>query len=42
MEKVEGTPYKDMSPSRKALFVFKVVICVITLGLVFPNVMSSD
>lgn len=42
IHKVEGTPYKAMTPARKALFIFKVVVCVITFGMAFPNVMSSD
>ena len=42
MDKPEGTPYKDMRPLRKVLFVFKVIVCVLTFGMAFPNVMSSD
>jgi hypothetical protein len=41
MEKPEGTPYKEMKPGRKALFIFKLVVCILTFGMAFPNVMSD-
>ena len=36
-----GTPFDDMLPTQKTLFVLKVVLCVISFGFIFPNVMSS-
>jgi hypothetical protein len=42
MDKPEGTPFNDMRPARKALFVFKLIVCILTFGMAFPNVMSSD
>jgi hypothetical protein len=36
-----GTPFKDMSRSRKTLFIFKLVISIVTFGLAFPNVMAD-
>ena len=36
-----GTPFADMRPNQKMLFVLKVVLCVVSFGFVFPNVMSS-
>ena len=36
-----GTPYKSMTQKQKVMFVFKVIVCAITFGLVFPNVMSD-
>ena len=36
-----GTPYKDMSTSRKVRFVLKIVVCVLTFGMAFPNVMND-
>ena len=36
-----GTPFKDMTPSRKIIFVLKVVVCAFTFGFVFPDVMNS-
>jgi hypothetical protein len=36
-----GTPFKEMTPKQKFVFVLKVVVCVITFGVVFPNVMSD-
>ncbi len=41
MEKIEGTPYREMKPARKALFILKVVVCILTFGIAFPNVMSD-
>ena len=41
METIEGTPYKQMKPARKALFIFKVIVCILTFGIAFPNVMSD-
>ena len=37
----EGTPFKAMKPLAKAFFVFKVVVCVLTFGMAFPNVMAD-
>ncbi len=34
-------PFKEMTPKQKFAFVSKVVVCAITFGLVFPNVMSD-
>ena len=36
-----GTPFGDMLPNQKMLFVLKVTLCVISFGFIFPNVMSS-
>ncbi len=36
-----GTPFADMRPNQKTLFVLKVIICVVSFGFIFPNVMSS-
>jgi hypothetical protein len=36
-----GTPFKEMTPKQKFVFVLQVVVCVITFGVVSPNVMSD-
>jgi hypothetical protein len=36
-----GTPFNKMSTARKALFVCKLAISIITFGLAFPNVMAD-
>jgi hypothetical protein len=36
-----GTPYKDMQPKQKVLFILKLAICILTFGIAFPNVMSD-
>ena len=32
-------PFKKMTPPQKAVFLVKLVVCIITGGFVFPNVM---
>ena len=39
--KPEGTPYREMNRSQKVKFVLKVIVCVLTFGMAFPNVMSD-
>ncbi len=34
--------FRDLSGSGKALFVCKVVVCIVTGGFVFPNVMERN
>ena len=29
--------YKDMTPSEKVAFVFKLVVCILSFGFIFPN-----
>jgi hypothetical protein len=41
MRMAEGTPYEKMNAQQKARFVFKLVICIMSFGFVFPNVMSD-
>lgn len=36
-----GTPFKEMTTGKKVSFIAKVIVCVITFGIVFPNVMSD-
>ena len=40
-ETSRGTPYAQMSSSRKALFILKLAVCILTFGMAFPNVMSD-
>jgi hypothetical protein len=40
-EKERGTPYSEMKPMQKVLFVLKLAVCIITFGLAFPNVMGD-
>ena len=35
------TPFGDMLPNQKTLFLLKVMLCVVSFGFIFPNVMSS-
>ena len=36
-----GTPFNKMTRQRKVLWIFKVIVCAITFGMAFPNVMSD-
>ena len=40
MEK-QGTPYQQMTRPQKFKFVLKLAVCILTFGMVFPNVMSD-
>jgi len=37
----QGTPYKQMTPRQKFKFVVKLAICILSFGMLFPNVMSD-
>lgn len=39
--KDRGTPFNKMSGRRKALFICKLIVCIITFGMAFPNVMAD-
>ena len=36
-----GTPFNKMSRGRKFRFICKVVVCVLTFGFMFPDVMND-
>lgn len=40
-ESPTGTPFKQMTRDRKVRFIFKVLVCVISFGFIFPNVMGD-
>ena len=40
-QKPRGTPYKDMPTKQKVKFILKLVVCIFTFGMAFPNVMSE-
>jgi hypothetical protein len=39
--KSSGTPYGEMKPKQKVIFILKLAICIMTFGMAFPNVMSD-
>jgi hypothetical protein len=39
--KALGTPYKDMPSDQKIRWVCKLVLCILTFGFAFPNVMGE-
>jgi hypothetical protein len=40
-QKHQGIAYKDMTPKQKVVFVLKVIACVVSFGMAFPNVMAD-
>ena len=40
-KKSTGTPYSEMKPSEKAMFVLKLALCILSFGFIFPNIMSD-
>jgi hypothetical protein len=40
MEK-KATPYAQMTTQQKIKFVFRLAVCILTFGFVFPNVMGE-
>ena len=36
-----GTPFKEMTTNRKVMFIAKLVVCIISFGMIFPNVMGD-
>jgi len=39
--KQEGVSFKQMKPGQKVVFILKLAVCILTFGIVFPNVMSD-
>lgn len=37
----QGTPYEKMTGKQKFRFICKLVVCILTFGFVFPNVMAD-
>jgi hypothetical protein len=33
--------FKQMSPGQKTVFILKLVVCIVTFGMVFPNLMND-
>jgi hypothetical protein len=33
--------FREMTSPQKCLFIFKLAICIMTFGMVFPNVMND-
>ena len=36
-----STPFKEMTPARKFKFILKLTICILSFGMIFPNVMHD-
>ena len=38
MAKAADLPYKEMKSGQKAVFIFKIVVCILSFGMLFPNI----
>lgn len=38
---MDGTPYGQMTPHQKLIFICKLVVSIASFGIIFPNVMSD-
>jgi len=41
MKKEASVPFKEMAPRQKVVFVIKLAICIISFGMIFPNIMGD-
>lgn len=41
IDKPRGTPFAQMSAARKVFFIAKLAICIVSFGMIFPNVMGD-
>ena len=37
----EKLTFKQMSPSQKSVFILKLVISIVSFGMIFPNLMND-
>ena len=37
----QGMAFKEMEPRRKLVWVLKLMVCIVTFGMAFPNIMSD-
>jgi len=38
MAKSSDVPYKEMNPTQKAVFILKIVVCILSFGMLFPTI----
>ncbi len=37
----QNLPFKEMTPHQKVVFILKVIVCAVSFGMIFPNVMGD-
>ena len=37
----KGLSFKEMSGGQKTVFILKLAVCIMSFGMVFPNIMSD-
>jgi hypothetical protein len=33
--------FRDMQPREKVVFIVKLAVCIVSFGMIFPNIMSD-
>jgi hypothetical protein len=41
MPHAQSIKFKDMTVTQKAVFVLKVVVCIISAGFIYPHIMTD-
>jgi len=41
MSDPKPTTFKEMSGSEKTVFILKLAVCILSFGMLFPNIMSD-
>jgi hypothetical protein len=37
----KGLTFKEMSEEQKTVFILKLAVCIVSFGMIFPNIMSD-
>jgi hypothetical protein len=37
----KGLTFKEMSGGQKTVFILKLAVCIVSFGMIFPNIMSD-
>ena len=41
MEQAQAVKFSDMTRRQKFIFVLKVTVCIISFGMIYPNIMHD-
>ena len=37
----KSLPFKEMSGGQKTVFIIKLAVCIVSFGMIFPNIMTD-
>lgn len=37
----KSVPYKEMTPRQKFVFICKLTVCILSFGMIYPNLMND-